>query len=670
MVGAASPAAVSRFRREATAAARLHHTNIVPIYDFGESHDAYYYAMELITGQPLNVVIQHFAEHDAASAAPARLAELLITTASEVGAPPSAGLAAGVGGKDPPSMSAASSGGRGRLYYRQVARWIGDAADALHYAHGQGIIHRDIKPANLILSVDGRIMVADFGLAKSMDEESVTMTGSLLGTVRYLSPEQAMAKRIPVDHRTDIYSLGTTMYELLCFQPAFPGDDDKQVLSAIITRDPVHPRKIAASVPHELETICLKAVEKSPDARYPTARAFTEDLRRYTHDLPIVAKRPGPIARTIKFVRRHKAAVVAATVSLVLLVTLPALSWIRRKAIDNRIDFLITEAFRLTEQKEKDWDGAARLFDEALELNPNSFRALHNFAIICKDRYNASPIPNAALLDRGLELVKRAAEVDPTHSNAWNTMGVFYKKMVKYDDAIRAYGESIETNPQNSAAWENRGVLHALAGNLDKAEEDLHTAARIPTKDDPQTPWQSLASLYSVSGNPEAEKAVEKAYEISRTNPWSSLIRARLGLTLAGYLPPDKVLDAAKFAYQHVEDRGPEFRRRATRILASAFLANGYYRDASKHARQAIDAGDMPTVNNLIIAISEANLGHLDQARRALAHAGNSWPEGLEQKGHYRAKAPEGILWFDAADELLHMRLEAETLIDKLTSQP
>ena len=348
MIGAASPSAVSRFRREATAAARLHHTHIVPIYDFGESHDAYYYAMELISGQPLNVVIQRFAEKNAATVSPVRLAELLLSTTSSAEVPAPGEVHGGLSVDGPPSMTSASSGGRGRLYYRQVARWMADAADALHYAHGQGIIHRDIKPANLILSVDGRIMIADFGLAKSVDEESVTLTGSLLGTIRYLSPEQAMARRVPVDHRTDIYSLGATMYELLCFQPAFPGEDDKQVLSAIITREPTAPRKVAPSVAHELETICLKAMEKSPDARYPTARAFVDDLRRYTHDLPIVAKRPGPIARTIKFVRRHKAGVVAVAASVFLVITVPLLGYINKKRIEHQIEALIADAHVLT----------------------------------------------------------------------------------------------------------------------------------------------------------------------------------------------------------------------------------------------------------------------------------------------------------------------------------
>lgn len=319
IVGSASPAAVSRFRQEAIAAGRLHHSNIVPIYDFGESRDAYYYAMELINGQPLNVLVRRLALRKVATASHTGLASVLhdvVCDPANADDPPHGDWSTTSGS----TQSVPSSSGRGKPYYLQVARWMADAADALDHAHGQGIIHRDIKPANLIVATDGRIMIADFGLAKEAGQSSMTMTGSLMGTLRYMSPEQAMAKRVRTDHRTDVYSLGATMYELLCFQPAFTGDDDKEVLGAIIAKEPTPPRKIAPTVPQELEIICLKTLEKLLDARYDTARALAEDLRRFTHDLPIVAKRPGIATRAVKFVRRHRAATIAVTAASLLAV--------------------------------------------------------------------------------------------------------------------------------------------------------------------------------------------------------------------------------------------------------------------------------------------------------------------------------------------------------------
>jgi len=227
---------------------------------------------------------------------------------------------------------------------------MADAAEALHFAHDQNIIHRDIKPANFLITMDHRIMVADFGLAKTAGERSVTMTGSLIGTLRYMSPEQAMAKRVRLDHRTDIYSLGVTMYELLTFQPAFPGNDEKEILGSIIAREPTSARKIDPHVPRELETICFKAMEKLPDARYDTARALADDLRRWSNDLPIAAKPPGVRVRVTKFLRRHRVAALAVAVSALAVVSVVLAVGITREAQRTqaaKAEGLLNEALRI-----------------------------------------------------------------------------------------------------------------------------------------------------------------------------------------------------------------------------------------------------------------------------------------------------------------------------------
>mgnify|MGYP001587536400 FL=1 len=394
MIGSANPAAVQRFRREATAAARLHHTNIIPIYDFGESIDAHYYAMELVVGEALNDIIDRFAGDGVPNPTGAQMDQLYSRLSLS-----SAGMllsmdAADVTATEPGTTTAV--GLRGRSYFRQVARWVSDAAEALHYAHSQGIIHRDIKPANLMLAADGRIMVADFGLAKSADEHSVTKTGAVVGTLRYLSPEQAMAKRVKVDHRTDIYSLGVTMYELLCFRPAYPMTDDKEILSAVLTRDPVAPRKINHHVPAELDTICMKCLEKMPVARYETAKTLADDLRRYIADLPIAAKRPGPLRRVVKFVRRHKAPVAA--VSAVMLLTASAIFWqretvARRKAqIEQRKARVLqlnesATTFAMTNR----WDNAEAELQSALRLDVRNVTTLLNIAWLKVEYHKAFP---------------------------------------------------------------------------------------------------------------------------------------------------------------------------------------------------------------------------------------------------------------------------------------
>src|SRR5262249_27615111 len=156
------------------------------------------------------------------------------------------------------------------------------------------------KPANLLLDGQGTVWVTDFGLARLQGEAGLTLSGDLLGTLRYMSPEQALAKRVLIDHRTDIYSLGATLYELLTLEQACPGRDREEVLRRIAFGEPRPPRQWNKAVPLELETIVLKALAKNPEERYASARELADDLRRYLEDKPIRAKRPTLVQRAAK----------------------------------------------------------------------------------------------------------------------------------------------------------------------------------------------------------------------------------------------------------------------------------------------------------------------------------------------------------------------------------
>lgn len=671
MVGAASPSAVSRFRREATAAARLHHTNIVPIYDFGESYDAYYYAMELIVGQPLNVVIKQLALHHAASVSPAQLAELIFTITSEAPSVPELPAVPSHSGPDPSSISGVISGGRGRAYYRQVAHWIADVADGLQYAHDQGIIHRDIKPANLILSETGRLMIADFGLAKSSEDESVTITGSLLGTVRYLSPEQAMARRMPVDHRTDVYSLGATLYEMLCFQPAFPGEDDKQILSSIITRDPTVPRKIAPSVPPDLETICLKTLEKRAEERYPTARAFAEDLRRYTDDLPIVARRPGAAARVLKFVRRHKGGTVAVVSLLIAAMTIPVMVHYHNKSVVARVEELRNEAQILAGRGQ--WGFAAQAYEEALQLDADHAAMLHNYAEMLKKQYNSLPMAarDPALLKKALALVTQSLDVNANQPEAWNTKGVLHKKFKQYAEAIASYEQAIRLGRanarENAQAWENLGNVNALEGNLEKAEQDLRQAGYVVGKlSGSETIWCSLASLQMLSGGPDTAELLDSAAAINASHPWVLLLQVRYALRQGDPPASPSLLDDAKFASRQAQQSDPKNVGKFQRILALAHLRSGEPQHAIDAAWLAIEAGDLETPNQLVISIAHLRLGQVEKWQWAIDLALDQWPEDLKEPGQRRAAAPPDyfILWFDTYEELRGLLDEARRLLE------
>jgi serine/threonine protein kinase len=194
-------------------------------------------------------------------------------------------------------------------FFRTVAQLGIQAAEALEHAHRLGIVHRDIKPANLILDNEDKLWVTDFGLAMVQNNAGLTLTGDMVGTLRYMSPEQASAQRGLIDQRTDIYSLGATLYELLTLEPAFAESDRHQLLAQIATVDPRPPRRLDSAIPQDLETIILKALGKSPQERYATAEHMAEDLKRFLDDQPIRARRPSLRDRAMKWCRRHKALV-------------------------------------------------------------------------------------------------------------------------------------------------------------------------------------------------------------------------------------------------------------------------------------------------------------------------------------------------------------------------
>jgi serine/threonine protein kinase len=317
--------AVQRFRREAEAAARLHHTNIVPIYATGEDKGIHYYAMELIEGPSLDHVIRQLRKGDSPLSSTPTVAP---SSAESVPSPPTGPYVPAAPGT--PSSGNSISAASGNDHFDRIARMVAEVADGLEYAQHQGVIHRDIKPSNLLLSPEGRLSINDFGLARLLEEPGMTMTGEFVGTPAYMSPEQITSGRVPLDHRTDIYSLGATLYELLTLQPPFTGERRDQVLAQILQKEPRPPRKVNKKVPVDLETICLKALDKDPDRRYQGAEAMADDLRRYVNRFAISARRAGPVERLRKWLRRHPglaAGVVLALLALSLAGFFAVQSW-------------------------------------------------------------------------------------------------------------------------------------------------------------------------------------------------------------------------------------------------------------------------------------------------------------------------------------------------------
>jgi serine/threonine protein kinase/WD40 repeat protein len=331
--------ALDRFQREAKAAARLHHTNIVPVYEVGQDGDTCYYAMQFIQGQGLDQVVDELRRlrstpspsggrkppetGPAQGANASRLgvgqaAKALLTgqfaaqdlTTCESDSAPSRDSS--TMRLEPSATTSAALPGATDLssvqsdhwhYFRSVAHIGQQTAAALTYAHQRGIIHRDIKPSNLLLDASGVVWVTDFGLAKSTDD-ALTQTGDLLGTFRYMAPERFQGRG---DARADVYALGLTLYELLALRPAFDSPDRLRLMEQVKEQEPPRPRSLDPRIPRDLETIVLKAVEKEPRRRYQSAEEMSEDLRRFLAGEPIKARRTSLVERARLWSHRHPA---------------------------------------------------------------------------------------------------------------------------------------------------------------------------------------------------------------------------------------------------------------------------------------------------------------------------------------------------------------------------
>jgi serine/threonine protein kinase/Flp pilus assembly protein TadD len=353
------PRQLQRFHNEARAAASLDHPHIVHVHAVGCERAVHFYAMQFIDGQTLAALISDLRRrgsppaNDAPRDAP-----------PHVPGPPA-----------PPAAETAAQGAistlrapRDRDYFRRVAELGAQAAQALDHAHALGIVHRDVKPANLMVDGRGGLWVTDFGLAHIQSDTRLTMTGDLVGTLRYMSPEQALSKRAVVDHRTDVYSLGTTLYELLTLEPAVTGTDRQELLRQIAFEDPTPPRRRNRAVPADLETIVLKAMEKNALDRYTTAKELADDLQRFLADRPIRARPAGLAKRLRGWGRRHPAIVASAVAALLAAVAVLSggIGWVasdhaaRAVRTTNEVGTALGEANALQRRRPSDALAAAR----------------------------------------------------------------------------------------------------------------------------------------------------------------------------------------------------------------------------------------------------------------------------------------------------------------------
>jgi serine/threonine protein kinase/WD40 repeat protein len=306
-----SPTYLERFRREAKAAAKLHHTNIVPVFGVGEEEGVHFYAMQFIRGEGLDRVLHDLRRlRNTPGGVPSEqsVAQSFLTgqfaEAPTVRAEDPGGTAdtAPLPAAEPRPSGSLSAAGTDAAYYRSVARVGLQVAEALAYAHRQGVLHRDIKPSNLLLDAQGTMWITDFGLAKSDGTDELTHTGDIVGTLRFMAPERFDGRSLP---QSDVYGLGLTLYELLTLRPAFDDTNKARLVEKVLHEPAVSPRRLDPRVPRDLETVVLKSIAKDPSERYATAEALAEDLRRFLADRPIRARRASQTERAWRWARRN-----------------------------------------------------------------------------------------------------------------------------------------------------------------------------------------------------------------------------------------------------------------------------------------------------------------------------------------------------------------------------
>lgn len=529
---------IARFKNEAQAAAQLDHPNIVSVYAVGSDRGVHFFAMQLIDGQPLDRAIEELRG--------------LNKPDSEVPASDEADPETAPVGSTNRSFLTEISPDR-HAYFRTVMGLGIQAAEALHAAHEYGVVHRDVKPSNLLLDGEGKLWVTDFGLARCQSDKALTQTGDLIGTMRYMSPEQTLGQSALVDQRTDIYSLGATLYELLALEPAFPGDDGADLMRRLTDQEPRALRDLEPKIPIDLQTVIHKAMARRREERYTTAQEFADDLRRVLEGKPTIAKPPTVADRLSKWTRRHQRLVVSVAVVCLLAAGGLAMSTVlitrqylraeqngrsAERFFKNAQDAVERLGLQINERL-ADVPGAGQVRQDLLAStvqyyedfveeakNDPSLRldlALTYGKIATLTEAIGSTEQAIAAYTRALSMCEQLVNDDPGNAEyrsqlamCHNNLALLLTQTGRTDEARRAYAQAIdlqsklvESTPENWQAVSdlasfhgNLGLLRSETGDLEAAEASFHQAIRLQEqllKGNAEVPeyLQELAASYN-----------------------------------------------------------------------------------------------------------------------------------------------------------------------------
>ncbi|MHC4342808.1 MAG: protein kinase domain-containing protein, partial [Planctomycetota bacterium] len=508
---------------------------------------------------------------------------------------------------------------------------------------------RDIKPANLMLSREGHLCVTDFGLARMLQEPGMTVSGSFLGTPAYMSPEQIAAGRIPLDHRTDIYSLGAVLYELLTLQRPFPGESREEILTGVLTRDPRPPRRFNAKVPVDLETICLKALEKDPDRRYATAGEFAQDLRQYLQRGLIAAQRAGLVRRASKSIRRHPTLATAAGLAVLFAAVVGGIVWMNaRQAAAAELERLVLDGELAREAGLHD-QSLARA-EAALAIDPQNAPArllqarariqlLETRAVVqdTRDRLAREPddwVSHLILAFAGSNDYDPDLSVDaPAHVRALERLApesadaYFVRAQIAAGplERLDLLNRSLEINPRNARALNER--INALRMRKDFQSAFLDCERLITAHErSPQGYRMKALVLRDLHDHAGAFEAIERAIamtdedEQSTDAAWNYQARAEIHTARGDNREASADLDRAIAL-------SPDFISALT-DRAHCHTRAGEYQRAVAVARRVIEINPDYRYAHFRLFLAYWNLQERDQLREALAALGEraeSW---------------------------------------------
>jgi serine/threonine protein kinase/Flp pilus assembly protein TadD len=663
------PRQLQRFQNEAQTAACLHHTNIVPVFAVGCERGVHYFAMQYIDGEPLDRVIQNLRRQQRSHPDASKQEQANPPTAAYSPAPPAGASASAETGQPVQAALSTERSITSREFFHSVARLGIQAAEALDHAHEQGILHRDIKPANLLLDVRGNLWITDFGLARFQKDTRLSMmTGDLVGTLRYMSPEQALAKRVVVDHRTDIYSLGVTLYELLTLEPPFRGSDREELLRQVAFEEPRPPRRLNKPIPAELETIVLKAIEKNPAERYATAQELADDLRRFLEDKPIRAKRPTLVQRAAKWRRRHPAVVWSTLVITLILVA--SLGWIVRdwQVRQTEAEAQVVEALEVGEPRllqgnpyDRELVSAARKAEAQLASRVVREQLRHQVVQLLADLKMLEKLEEIGLMQK-----KKA---DAAYAQAFREYGIDVEALGVQEAAARIRQRAIGIHLAVALDYWSLALEEAEGANWKRLlevareadpdlwrcairearargrKEDLKTLmASGPISKLPATTLAALGLLFAKEGGSTAQLIVAALREAQHRYPADFGVNVRLAWFLADEMKPPQLDEAISFYRAALALRPQSY---GVRLNLSKVLFDSHRLDEGiVYCKEAIDLQpeDPAAYQNLGSALFSK--GNVDEAigcyRKSIRYGKQRYPHIYDLLG--RVLAAKGQL--------------------------